>query len=330
MSAFQHNLKFTETDPPIKGFQEAVLSVSNLERSMDFYQRICGWQLISRHQGGDDLKHLWQLDSSVEIEEALFMNPGDKEGFLRLVQFHNVEQQQIRSAAHAWDTGGLFDINIRAKDANDLYRSFQQEGWNGYGDPLRYTFGEYDVSEVLIKGPDGVTIAIIQRFSPPLQGFVMNRTSRIFNASIISIDAEETYNFFVNKLGFKLFFKSSGDARNPGANVLGIPANINSNITVPVYIVRPDINNYGSIEFLELKELKGKDCSTFAKPPNLGILLLRFPVADADAYAAKLKKNGLSLNTSVQTLAITPYGKVKAFSVLSPDGVWLEFIELVS
>lgn len=330
MNTFRHNLHFGPDDPPLKGFQEAVLSVSVMERSLDFYQRVCGWKLIGHKKASPDLNKLWQLAENVEIEEALLVNEGDKEGFLRVVKFHHVEQQQIRSAAHAWDSGGIFDLNIRTKNIDQLYTEFQQEGWNGYGDPLRYTFGIYDVSEVLIKGPDGITFAAMQRFHPPLEGFILHKTSRIFNSSIISIDTDITYDFFVNKLGFELFFKTEGDNRNPGRNVLGIPDNINSGITVPVYIVRPDINNFGSVEFLEMKELKGKDCSSLAKPPNLGLLMLRFPVVNAKAYAEQIMSKGVELHTHIQSLHLEPYGQVKAFSVISPDGVWLEFIEWVS
>jgi len=256
------------------------------------------------------------LDVSVEMEEAVLHNEGDIEGFLRLVQFKNVEQQQIRSGAHAWDAGGIFDINIRTKDMSQLYREFQKEGWNGYADPHRYVFGIYDVSEVLLKGPDGITIAAMQRYSPALEGFdQMKKTSRIFNSSTISLSLEATRDFFINKLGFHMFFQTAGDKRSGTTNVLGFPQSINPNVQVPIDIVRPDIDNYGSIEYLEPKELKGKDCSTLAKPPNLGILMLRFPVKDADAYANQIQKNGVKLNSEVK--------------ILNLDGVWLEFIQLI-
>ncbi len=327
----EHNLNFTDTDPNIKGFQEVVFSVSNIERYLDFFQRVCGWKLISRESGTNDLKALWHLEDSVEIEEAVLQNEGDHEGFVRLVQFKNVAQQLIRSAAHAWDWGGIFDINMRTPEMDTMYRELENEGWNGYAEPLRYTFGIYDVSEVLMKGPDGVTIAFMQRFNPPLEGFPhMKKTSRIFNSSIISGDMEASYDFYINKLGFEMFFQTPGNVREEGHNVLGFPRNTNANIEVPVDIVRPDIKNFGSIEYLKAKGLTGKDCSELAKPPNLGILMLRFPVRDVSAYAETLKERGVTLNSEVQTLEVSPYGTLKIFSVRSPEGVWLEFVELIN
>ncbi len=330
MNKFKHNLYFSEDDPPVKGFQEVVFSVSNLKRWIDFFQDICEWKLISRNVSSNSLKKSWHLDDTVEIEEVVLQNAGDHEGFVRLVQFNNVEQKQIRSAANIWDTGGIFDINMRTPDMDTFYRELQNEGWNGYTNPYRYTFSKYDVSEVLMKGPDGITIAFMQRFAPPLIGFEhMKKTSRIFNSSVTVRDMDASHKFYVEQLGFHMFFQTPGTNRKGGINVVGIPPNINQDITLPIDIVRPDINGTGSIEYLKTNELTGADYASVAKPPNLGILMYRFPVRDADTYALNLKKKGLQLNSDVQTITIEPYGNLKIFSVRSPDGVWIEFIELI-
>lgn len=331
MTKFNHNLNFSATNSDIKGFQEIIFSVADINRWIDFFQRNCGWRLISQESSSSALKNLWSLDDSTEFEEAVLHNEGDHEGFIRLIQFKNVAQQQIRSATNVWDTGGIFDVNIRTPDMDSWYRELQNEGWNGISEPKRYVFGPYDVSEVLMKGPDGIVIAFMQRFAPPLEDFDhMKKTSRVFNSSVTVSDMEVSYDFFINKLGFQLFFQSPGLDREAGHNVIGIPPNVNHEITVPIDIVRPDAANFGSIEYLRTDELKGRDCAEFAVPPNLGILMYRFPVRDADAYAATLVERGLQLNSEVQQVFVPPYGNLKIFSVRSPDGVWIEFIELIN
>lgn len=328
---FKHNLHFSTDDPSMKGFQEVIFSVSNIERTIDFFESVCGWVTISRAKSDSNLKHLWHLPDEVEIEEALLQNEGDREGFVRLVQFHNIAQRQIRSAAHIWDTGGIFDVNIRTYKMDELYPALQAEGWNGFSDPLRYTFGIYDVSEVLMKGPDGIVIAFMQRYAPPLKDFDhMKKTSRIFNSSVLVRDMKDSHDFFVDKLGFELFFQTPGLDRKTGHNVIGIPPSMNQDITVPIDIVRPDINNFGSIEYIKTNELSGKDCADMAIPPNLGILMYRFPVRNAEAYAAKLIEKGVELNSTIHTVHVPPYGALKIFSVRSPDGVWIEFVEAVN
>ncbi len=329
MNSLQHHLKFSNLDPAIKGFQEVIFSVSNLDKAVTFYKELFGWNIVYKGNGTNDLKKLWHLNTSVNIKEALLVNPEDNLGVLRLVSFKNVEQEQIRSGTQIWDSGGIFDINVRVKDINSMYKKLQKEGWNGYTDPKRFTFGKFDVSEVLVKGPDGITIAMMQRFNPPLEGFEFKKVSRIFNSTTICRDYKTTLDFFINKLGFKLYYETEGTDRSHGSNVIGVPPNINGDITVPVCIIHPNGENDGSLELLETIELKGKDCSALAKPPNLGILMYRFPVRNADAYASELIKKGVILNSKVHTLTIEPYGQVKIFSVLSPDGVWIEFIQLI-
>jgi len=223
------------------------------------------------------------------------------------------------------------DVNMRAPDMVRWYKKLQNEGWNGISDPKHYTFNAYDVSEVLMKGPDGIIIAFMQRFAPPLIGFDnMKKTSRIFNSSVIVGDMEASYDFYCNTLGFGIFAQTPGLDAEAGHRLLGILPGLNRKITtVPIAIVRPDKDNYGSIEYLHVNGLKGEDRAEFAKPPNLGILMYRFPVRDADAYAATLIERGLKLNSEVQVIYVAPYGNLKVFSVCSPDGVWIEFIELL-
>lgn len=326
-----NNLSFEHdhVDQRIKGLQEAVLSVVDIDDAISFYKRVFGWKVLCQGQGSAGLKKLWQLPKSCLIDEALLCNPGTKEGFLRLVSFSNIDQTQIRPSAQTWDTGGIFDVNVRTKDMPNFYKAILKVGWHGYADPLRYTFGDYEVTEVLMKTPEGATVAVMERHKPALVGFEFDKISRIFNSSIITDDIEKSRDYYINKLGFKMFFQTPGDQRPHGPNVLGIPPNINGDITVPVDIYRPDINSFGSIEVLELKQLKGKDCSAEAKPPNLGLVMLRFPVRDVAVYAEELEQKGVSLNTPIQTLDIHPYGRTKTFSVRSPEGAWLEFIQLL-
>lgn len=327
-----HNFSFDgfpEDALPVKGFQEVVFSVSDLEEAIAFYEKIANWKLLHHSLGNSQQAAFWHLPDSVIIQQALLGNPGDDQGYLRLVQFKGVAQQQIRSSARPWDTGGIFDINLRAADLQGSFKTLQAAGWNGFSDPIRYQFGQFDVSEVVMQGDDGIALAMMQRHAPPLKGYPnLKVLSHVFNSTHISKDIDTAYDFFVNKLGFQVYMQTEGIDRKAGRNVLGIPQNINDDIELPVYIVHPQGVNFGSVEFIQLKGLEGEDFGALAVPPNLGILMLRFPVKDAAAYAARLVEQGITLHTELQEIEIEPYGLMKAFAVRSPDGVWLEFMEL--
>ncbi len=325
-----HTFHFNESEKDllVKGFQEAVISVSDFERSLNFFQQSFGWEVI--HQGAvpSGFHPLWQLEDPVTIEEAVLKNPGAGSGYLRIVKFHNVDQQLIRSSANTWDTGGIFDLNIRVHDMDQQYLEFEKKGWNGYSKPHRYTFDIYDVSEVLMKGPDGVVFAGIQRFNPPLEGFEFQKVSRIFNSSLITNDLDAAHDFYHHKLGFTLSFQTKGDTRPKGPNVLGIPPNINHTVRAPINIYKPNPNSYGSIELIQFLDLEGEHHAAHACPPNLGILMLRFPVRRVEEYLSFIEKNGVSVNTSASNIELAPYGLVNIITVRTTEGAWFEFIEL--
>ncbi len=313
----------------VDGFQEVVFSVTDLELATNFYQKVVGYEIVHQGKAMQKQADFWQLPAKTEIEEVLLGNKGANKGYLRLVKFHNLEQEQIRSSAHSWDTGAIFDINLRSIDLNAIFKEFQENGWNGISDPIRYQFGPFDVSEVLMKGPDGIVIAMMERHAPPLEGFPnLKKLSHVFNSSHICRDVDVTLDFFTNKLGWKVYMHAQSTGRNAVANVLGFPYNINPSIELPVYIVHPKGTNLGSLEFIQVKGLTGQDFANKAKPPNLGILMYRFPVSDAVAYAKHLQENGLTLTIPPQEITLKPYGQVLLFAIQSPDGIWMEFMEI--
>lgn len=330
MPEVAHTLTFsTEDTNMVRGFQEVIFSVSDIEEATQLYQNIGGWQVVYRSGGTKEQLNYWQVDTAARLTEVVLANPGDERGYLRLVQFDGVSQRPIRSSGRTWDTGGIFDINIRAKDLPSSFEALQDAGWNGFSDPIRYQFGPFDVSEVILQGPDGIALALMERHAPPLEGYPnLRKLSHIFNSTHISKDAEAAHAFFIDQLGWEIYLQTPGLDRTAGPNVLGFPQNINAEIELPVYIVHPQGINFGSIEFIEVKGLDGEDFSAYAQPPNLGILLLRFPVKNANAYADILQSRGVELYQPVTTLNIAPYGLCRLFSVRSPDGVLLEFVEL--
>ncbi|MEM6683072.1 MAG: VOC family protein, partial [Pseudomonadota bacterium] len=101
-----------------------------------------------------------------------------------------------------------------------------------------------------------------------------------------------------------------------------------TSIVRDVRIVNPaGKDNDGSIELLEFEGYTGRDFSSRAVPPNLGNLMLRFPVPDVDALARYLAGQGIKLEYQPIATTLAPYGKVKLMAIRAPDGAWLEFFQ---
>ena len=314
---------------PAGGFLETLFSVRDLDAAVELYRQVAGWEVVHRGSAGADLSRFWHLDPGVEIEEALLRNPGDEQGLLRLVRFSGVEQRLIRPGAQTWDTGGIFDVNVRVKDVHAKLEELRRFGWLAYSEPVEFRFGKFVVREVLARGPDGIVLAMIERVEPPLEGWPSLREfSYVFNSTQIVRDFDAAFSFYVHQLGFRVYLEHEGASREPGSNVLGLPHNLTTEIPRKVAILSPKGDNFGSVEILSFEGAEGSDFAQHATPPNLGHLTLRFPVTGLDAYLEQLAFRGVEPISGPSKVEIAPYGSVRAVVIRAPEGAWLEFVEL--
>ncbi len=310
------------------GFHEVVFSVSDLETATNFYQEVAGYDVIFLGSGSTDLAEHWGLAPNQAIRQAVLKNPGADRGFLRLVEFPGAEQVQIRSSAQSWDTGGIFDVNVRVLDIHAKFDELRDRGWQFHSDPIQFHFGPFVVWEVLTKGPDGVVFAMIERVEPPLEGWPhLREFSNIFNSTQIVADFDTNLEFYREKLGFKIYLEHEGPSKEPGPNVLGLPHNLATVIPRKIVILSPDGTNAGSVELIAFDGVTGADHSELAAAPNLGILALRFPVADLEAYRLRLAEHGVTPIHGPSTITIEPYGSVGIMTIRAPEGAWLEFYQ---
>lgn len=317
-------------DSPVlpSGFREVVFSVSDLEASARFYQQVAGWEVVVEGQAAPELATHWGLDEHQVVEQVLLRNPGTDRGWLRLVRFPGAEQRQMRSSAQTWDTGGIFDVNTRSLDIHEKFEQFRTHGWQSYSDPIQFTFGPFVVWEVLLRGPDGVVFAVSERVQPPLEGWThLRELSNIFNSTQIVADFETSLAFYRDALGFKVYLEHEGPSEEAGPNVLALPFNLATEIPRRVVILSPDGSNTGSVELIAFDGATGADHSDNARAPNLGILALRFPVSDLEAYSRRLAGYGVTPINGPSTVLIEPYGEVEIMTIRAPEGSWLEFYQ---
>jgi len=312
----------------IGGFSEAVISVSEFEPHLDFYEEEAGWEVVERSSIDPRFGKFWQLDSAGPIDQILLRNPGTDRGYVRLVHFPQPKRRQIRSNDQAWDTGGIFDLNLRVADMASVHASLQAKGWQGTTDPVEFSFGPFRVGEWIVRGPDGVRYALIERIEPPLEGWPhLRKFSRVFNSTQIVRDIEAARAFYVDKLGFDVYLESSRPSPAAGPNVLGLPHNLATEITRHVFILHPQKANDGSVEILQFDGATGVSFADRAVPPNIGALMLRFPVQDMERLLMRFRDREITVVAGPMTLNLPPYGEVRLVAVRAPDGAWLEFYE---
>ena len=310
------------------GYQEAVFSVSSLATYDEMLTGVAGWKKLAEGAVERELLRAWGLDNGVSAAFAVYGNPGTRRGYIRLIQFDGARQQRIRSGAQAWDTGGWFDVNTRVVTMRQKFDELQQRGWQATSDPVTFSFGPFVVTEWLARGPDGIVLAMIERVSPPLDGWpALRDMSRLFNATQVVTDLASARRFYEDVLGFKPYLEHRGASESEGPNVLGLPHSLADDIVRDIVIVSPAGDNEGSIELLSFEGLAGADFSSRAVPPNLGILMLRFPTGDVDALYRHLQIRDTAIVFAPTTVTLAPYGEVRLLGARGPGGVWLEFFE---
>ncbi|MDI3295433.1 VOC family protein [Janthinobacterium tructae] len=310
----------------IGGFREAVVIVTQIEPHLAAWLEVGGWEL--RHQGAVDAAILaaWGCPG-VEAQEWLVAHPQCDTGLVRLVRLADAgERPQIRSDDQCWDTGGIFDLNVRVLAVDEKAAALRRQGWHGASPPIQWDFGMVNVKEWLAKGPDNLRLAVIERVAPPLQGFEHLRDfSQVFNSSQIVCDMERALAFYCGVLGFQNTYQYQAAAFPAGANVFGLPAEAAAQAGLHINIVHPQGKMEGSIELVTLPGAQGLDLSTDARPPNTGMAVLRFPVHGMAAFERHLRHAGVTPAFTRRRAQLAPHGEVELLGLRAPDGAWLEF-----
>lgn len=316
------------------GWIEAVISVSDPAPLQRFATQVAGWQVAGRGRMPSELEqfYLGSAASGTAVREWLITDASRTPGHVRLVAFDRAEAQQIRSAAQPWDTGGLLSLMTRSNATDAVYRAAQRLGWHAYNDPVVLELRDAGVTltNVILRGPDGVNISVYERIAPRLPDDTdLRRLRRPFNAMQSVRDIARARQFYERTLGFEVI--GSGDFVNARRepNNFGMPANVVATHPIPFAILGPRRDGPTQIELVELRGMEGRDLSARVRPPNLGLFALRFPVSRLADVEERLAASGWPLERTPATVRLAPYGRVRLLAVRSPDGAWLEFFEVL-
>ena len=317
------------TDKP---WREAVLSVTDPDVTARFFKEIGGYEELGRGSVSASSIAAWGLDPEATGDYLLLRAPmGGDFGHIRLVSFENAGRRvPMRPGARAWDTGCYFSMMIRVKDMQSIYDDAIRLGWWTETPITALNFGTSDLRVVIYRGPDGVQVQTYDRLSPPLPEAIpdFERMTAPFNMMQMVADRDVAYDFFTQTLGFDTFYKGKPyTAKTPTPTPIGIPLSLTTSVPYRAGIVYPVAGEFGRMEMIEVMGLEGFDYSQQCEAPNLGILAVRYPVADIDAAEALIEARGGSLWRDTSTVQLGEIGEVELFSVKTPDGSIMQFFE---
>jgi catechol 2,3-dioxygenase-like lactoylglutathione lyase family enzyme len=309
-------------------WHEAVVCVSDLDRWSAALEQLFGWQVEVRGAVDRRLLAAWRLPAATLAEEAVLVAPDDPPRRIRLLRLDGLEQVQIRSSGAHWDTGGVFSLLVNVRDADATFRAAQALGWTAYHDPVEMHFAGRVLRNVVLRAWDGVNFGLYRPLLPTPPEARYAKAGMAFNGQQSVRDIGAARAFWRDALGWTAWF--DGTLRLD-CNNLGMPANFVGHMPMHVIIASAGHDargawHYGQVELVEWTGFRGRDFAERAVPPNLGIVALRVPVADAAARAAALVARGVPLFTTPARVRLAPAGEVLMFAVRSPDGTIVEFL----
>ncbi|KAA5804495.1 hypothetical protein F1654_00340 [Alkalicaulis satelles] len=310
-----------------RGWQEVVVSVRDLAPIRDFMIEVAGYEVRAEGVLAPQWLEAWGLEGASGAY-ALMASPGKDVGWVRLVRFDGVEQDLIRPGAQVWDQGGLFSLMVRAEEADEVMDAAHARGWSVFNRPQVFDFGGLLIKNVVARLPDGVNLAVYSRVHPPIEGWDdLAGFSYPFNTMAMVHDLAAERAFFVEGLGFEPFWEGDYIDPEPVSTNHGLPNNLSHVIPRRTAILQQRPGEDGRIELMHFDGLEGDDFSDRARPPHLGILAVRLPVADLDAALARLAGQGVSPDAGPVPFALDPYGEVRWAAVSSPSGIIVELLE---
>lgn len=308
------------------GWQEVVLSVSDLNRTDEFLRRVGGWVRIESGRLDPAELALWGIPNGITARYVLLRAAGESAGHVRVIEFSDAPRlQPLRDAARVWESGGISGINVRIQSIEAALPEFRRAGWQGHSQPVKFSLQEFTVVEMMLTQSDGITLTPIERVSPPLTGWNLGSGfSRPFNAFEVAADFDRSMRFYEGGLGLRTVRDESAPLGSAGPNIFGLPHNLPPRVDRRLRWLHPDGPGArdGTIAVMSFKGISGAVHTRVPTAHALGIISLRMPVDDAVAVAARLQTMGYATASAPRVLRIRPYGTVCAFSVASPDGAW--------
>lgn len=314
--------------PATGAWSEAVVSVRDPDAASRLFREVGGWRVTGRGRVAKAELAYWKLSPEATGRFLRVCAPQADTGCIRFVRVDGAGRQRpVRLAARPWDTGGIFSIMIRSNDAKTLFDKALALGWWAESEPIAFQFGGSDLRNVVLTGPHGINIAVYQRVSPPFTAHPVGLISQAFNTMRMVKDQRASVAFYRDVLGFVTAFDQDYRDPAPQTSNFSLPRNLTPSIVRRAAAMSPGSGEIGRIELMQFVGLDGKDEAAYASPPNLGILSVRYPVADLAAFRAQLAGKGVTPAYEATGVTVAGLGSIEMLAVRDPDGNLTEFYQ---
>lgn len=300
------------------GIKRICVSVSELEKSLAFFTGEMELTEVCRGRLDEQtVAAVYGLGSSA-AEYAMLKNE-EQPTLLQLICFTNTPKRPIREGRPSWDFD-YYDVAFRAKDNSWAYEHFRDLGFDYYCPPTRYVADwiNLDVLEGVLKGPDAMPMALIERLKEPIPRFE-GMFSIFTDVAQTVASGEEAARFYEGVLGLSKVF----DEELPDGlvdDIVGVPHGTHTRMLMFAG------GNTPITECLEYS-IKGRPMSDVAKPENVGVFATAYETEDLDALLERCAAAGFETAVPPLRLRLEPYGEIRLARVNGPSGMSVELFQ---
>ena len=300
------------------GIKRICVSVSELEKSLAFFTGEMELTEVCRGRLDEQtVAAVYGLGSSA-AEYAMLKNE-EQPTLLQLICFTNTPKRPIREGRPSWDFG-YYDVAFRAKDNSWAYEHFRDLGFDYYCPPTRYVADwiNLDVLEGVLKGPDAMPMALIERLKEPIPRFE-GMFSIFTDVAQTVASGEEAARFYEGVLGLSKVF----DEELPDGlvdDIVSVPHGTHTRMLMF------SGGNTPITECLEYS-IKGRPMSDVAKPENVGVFATAYETEDLDALLERCAAAGFETAVPPLRLRLEPYGEIRLARVNGPSGMSVELFQ---
>lgn len=313
------------TSALVRSIDGPLISVAEVAPHRALFEGVFG--LVDRGGGALDesaVERLWGIRGR-RAETRLLETPGTAVGVL-LVRFEPVAPIAIREGTGPTDHGALKVIDFATSDFAAASATLLRAGFPFSAPPATYPIaGGSHFTEGHLKGPDGITCAVLGFHDEPLDRFV-RVTDRLFSeivgvsAPVEDLDAVQR---FYAALGLGVVYEYAiGDDRFGtmiGKQQQSVVRGVNYGLTEREPMI--GIIHYG------LPPGAATSLVERATLPNRGLAALRLTVSSVVAVAEACANGGGTVLAPPAAVELPPWGLVRSLAVRAPHGVVHHFIE---
>lgn len=300
-----------------------VISVENLNTSLEFYSDTLGFKELARVElDGELIEGFWGLQKGTRARAILVGREGASSGLVRLVQFAPRPDRFIHRSAELWDIGVLY-LHTFVDDIDRRYDELRARGYEFFGPPTVWQIPEQNrtIKEALLRGPDGLIIDILQSqvgsFRPAEK---QPKYSEIATYARVVKRIDELLVFYRDIIGYRVI-----KDQVPGNKQLDELLHLPAGSRIRVVHMADGSNPMGKVELVEFLNVKGREL--VARPTDIGPFMLSFCVADVDGLFELFRQKDVSVICPPMDIEIPPYGRTRVMTAHDPGGLMLEFAQ---